>query len=595
MTPVPETVSVDAPEPLSPSPSADGSSVVSRTPAAMSMSPPRPKPQQQLPQHSTPVPGSPAPSSAADRSPAITPTQQQRMDVFLPAETGVVLGLQQLERQQDEAERRRREDEAERRRREQLAAQAQQQPQPQTTTTTNTQQTTRPQQQQTQQQQQHTPPTQRVHSSPITMRYLDDDTAPSSTLESATRDAASHTGDGSLGSGDDSSAQQQQQYKESNKFGRMIKKTKKRLSSNDFLRRRSSGDLDDPAAEDEEEGAVDALIYGHLQKLGRNGKWQTRWFESDGECLSYYKTSKRSKLLATLDLEKVGAIVVNEDDPKGCSFTIQVLGRPYYLRAESRAACKDWVITLNRVKEARLQQGNVKLIHLRKHILFRSPPDLLTGNETAYTQGIAIENPHRPRTRAVDESTMENIEEMMHRSEVDPTEPTAVAPAAYYHQTDDTESLSQVVLARWQKRKTSMNRLASKLAKWARSLNKYRCAESEVEGGARLDRHVHPPGHDNMTKSGNPAFLQSAPSPVPEHEVVPPPKDAALSGWIGKETSLAVNAGPVVLDPDEALEALDVIENIETQVTNDPVPHSVTSVGSPLAPEVEVEETRELS
>ena len=48
-----------------------------------------------------------------------------------------------------------------------------------------------------------------------------------------------------------------------------------------------------------------ALIYGYLQKLGRNGKWQTRWFETDGECLSYYKSRKRTKLLATLDLDKV--------------------------------------------------------------------------------------------------------------------------------------------------------------------------------------------------------------------------------------------------------------------------------------------------
>ena len=79
----------------------------------------------------------------------------------------------------------------------------------------------------------------------------------------------------------------------------------RRLSNNDFLRRKSSDNLDDPAEEDEEGGALDALIYGHLQKLGRNGKWQTRWFESDGECLSYYKSSKRTKLLATLDLEKV--------------------------------------------------------------------------------------------------------------------------------------------------------------------------------------------------------------------------------------------------------------------------------------------------
>jgi hypothetical protein len=48
-----------------------------------------------------------------------------------------------------------------------------------------------------------------------------------------------------------------------------------------------------------------SFIAGYLQKLGRNGKWQTRWFETNGEYLSYYKSSQRIKLLATLDLQKV--------------------------------------------------------------------------------------------------------------------------------------------------------------------------------------------------------------------------------------------------------------------------------------------------
>ena len=69
-----------------------------------------------------------------------------------------------------------------------------------------------------------------------------------------------------------------------------------------FLRRLSSARRGDGDSEDGEDGA---LISGYLQKLGRNGKWQTRWFETDGECLSYYKSEKRTKLLATLDLQKV--------------------------------------------------------------------------------------------------------------------------------------------------------------------------------------------------------------------------------------------------------------------------------------------------
>lgn len=61
---------------------------------------------------------------------------------------------------------------------------------------------------------------------------------------------------------------------------------------------------------DEHDGIYDdaqlrPLIYGYLEKMGRNGKWQKRFFETDGESLSYYKNEKRTKQLATLDLMKV--------------------------------------------------------------------------------------------------------------------------------------------------------------------------------------------------------------------------------------------------------------------------------------------------
>lgn len=70
----------------------------------------------------------------------------------------------------------------------------------------------------------------------------------------------------------------------------------------DYARRRMNAEKEEDNEGDVADGV---LISGYLQKLGRNGKWQTRWFETDGECLSYYKSSKRTKLLATLDLEKV--------------------------------------------------------------------------------------------------------------------------------------------------------------------------------------------------------------------------------------------------------------------------------------------------
>ena len=198
----------------------------------------------------------------------------------------------------------------------------------------------------------------------------------------------------------------------------------------------------------------------------------------------------------------MGAIVINEDDPKGCSFTIQVLGRPYYLRAESRAACKDWVITLNRVKEAKLHLGNVQLVYKQKHLqrLRHNPPDLL---DATYTQGVvAVAN--RQRTRAV---ALETMDEMLSDKEEPSTNPDELGVSF-----QDNESLSQVVLARWQKRKTSISRLANKLSSWARSLRKkYNCA-GDADSGLQLDRRVHPPGHVNPTKVRSRFFNHRCPS-----------------------------------------------------------------------------------
>jgi hypothetical protein len=56
---------------------------------------------------------------------------------------------------------------------------------------------------------------------------------------------------------------------------------------------------------DLDDGEVKPMVYGYLHKLGRNGHWQCRFFESDGERLTYYKNVKRTNVLATLDLCKV--------------------------------------------------------------------------------------------------------------------------------------------------------------------------------------------------------------------------------------------------------------------------------------------------
>ena len=132
---------------------------------------------------------------------------------------------------------------------------------------------------------------------------------------------------------------------------------------------------------------------------------------------------------------------------------------------------------LNRVKEARLEQGNVKLIGPTR-------VDLL--DQRAGTPRVVVVG-YRDRTKAVDEEDQwDKI--------IGATNPTDPVPA-----TLPGGSLSNAVVARWSKRRTAIQRLGTKLSRWARSLKKYSCAEIEQEK-ILLDRHVHPPGHDDKRK-----------------------------------------------------------------------------------------------
>jgi len=266
------------------------------------------------------------------------------------------------------------------------------------------------------------------------------------------------------------------------------------------------------------------LIGGYLKKLGRNGKWQSRWFETDGECLSYYKNEKRTKLLATLNLEKVGAITIDPEDGDGVSFTIQVLGRLYHLRADSKASCKDWVITLNRVKEARMQQGNVKLVST-----FQQPVDLLDSGMPPQSDDLVaprvVVMANRQRTKAVEEE--QELNQLIRLEEEGNNQPNAKVGSSRKSEKKRLSTIGTVVYARWTKRRSSISRLSSKLANWARSIRQMGCASESAVG---LDGHVHPPGHDDKNSGhGKPPTSTSAASK----------KKEGLSTWIGKETSIS--------------------------------------------------------
>lgn len=210
----------------------------------------------------------------------------------------------------------------------------------------------------------------------------------------------------------------------------------------------------------------------------------------------------------------MGLIEIDVSDPKESSFRIQVMGRLYHLRADSRTACKDWVITLNRVKEARMEQGNVKLVSNVPRFV-----DMLDQSHSQSSTPRLVVVSNRQRTRAVDEE--DQWSELIHVSE-DPADP------AYINQKRHS-ALSSAVVARWSKRRSSLQRLGAKLTKWARSLKKYSCAELDAEN-VFLDQHVHPPGHDDKANKS---------------------KDKEMSGWIDKEATRIsnINGKPAISKP----------------------------------------------
>ena len=221
---------------------------------------------------------------------------------------------------------------------------------------------------------------------------------------------------------------------------------------------------------------------------------------------------------------QVGSIEIDPEDNDEISFNIQVLGRLYHLRADSKASCKDWVITLNRVKEARMQQGNVKLVSLP----VREPVDLLDtpaqSDDFVTPRVVVLAN--RQRTRAVEEE--QELNQLIRLEESAETQDPS------FKSEKRLSTLGTVVLARWTKRRSSLSRLRSKFAKWARSLRRLSCTVGDMTG---LDHHVHPPGHDDHKSNKEEG---TATRSVPSSSVKK--KKDNLSGWIGKEATLSSRA-----------------------------------------------------
>jgi hypothetical protein len=106
----------------------------------------------------------------------------------------------------------------------------------------------------------------------------------------------------------------------------------------------------------------EASISGYLYKKTRDGRWQKRWFETNGVYLTYYKSRKMEKLLAAVSLPQVGEIKTlpsNQDSSENLTglFCLELNTRNYVLRAKSDEEAQTWVKALNTLRQEGITQS----------------------------------------------------------------------------------------------------------------------------------------------------------------------------------------------------------------------------------------------
>ncbi|GMI01807.1 hypothetical protein TrST_g10424 [Triparma strigata] len=195
-----------------------------------------------------------------------------------------------------------------------------------------------------------------------------------------------------------------------------------------------------------------ALISGWLSKARRSqNSWQRRWFCTYSSYLLYYSSPSSPKILAALDLSVVGEICRFRNDPTGKTFVILVGETPYPLKADSAEMASDWIIMLNRIKDAKLMANSTmsedsyksdsSTSRQRSHA-FRADDDEVSVANSSFSSsegGVNVGTlpappPNRQRSNTFDESVVkhkktpeivvEQIEQVEQQSKRDDAEHT---------------------------------------------------------------------------------------------------------------------------------------------------------------------------
>ena len=246
---------------------------------------------------------------------------------------------------------------------------------------------------------------------------------------------------------------------------------------------------------------------------------------------------------------QVGEIAEDPTDLTGCTFTIQVAGRPYFLLAEDRSTCKDWVINLNRVREARIQIGRMKLVD--PHPQYNDG----TRKESDDCLGRVVVSANRGRTHRINNDDDFREYDVNFGGESSAWPPsTVVAHSDLHHQENVAPVLRERpfhALARWEKRRTGLQRMRYRIISWARKIRWMACVSHEhdvehavtmprIHGGSRMhgdfdNQYNYPVGHglsDGTDTVGESEFGISKDEPGIVRSLSDD-KERGYSTWIG--------------------------------------------------------------
>ena len=211
-------------------------------------------------------------------------------------------------------------------------------------------------------------------------------------------------------------------------------------------------------------------------------------------------------------------------DHSGCTFTIEVAGRQYYLCTDTKGRAQDWVIMLNRAKEARAQVGGLKYDFVyegKKQLQHRSPSGSDSDDENVVAR--VVMNAARPRTRGLgneDFSDMDMEDEDKNLDGQIVTTNTTMSPSAgtrslassqprhliqHPHLNMLPPNMQHQVAVRWNKQRSAVQNLARRLSRWTKRMTMARCVIQNdiVHLNSQSMQQQHAFGAADLQDSGN--------------------------------------------------------------------------------------------